>query len=573
MRKWRGRQCQQTRSAVAPRPGARLVVLAMVMAVVASCAPAAPPSLAELKRSEFGARAQFDAQQIAAGLAEPVLPFTVEDTPPSIFVNYVVPDDRAAAFASFIDLPPGFTLAKVRILEGDATPQYWLSLNVYRVSGITTGLRAEWSTYVDDGSGTPRFMIIRARASEGSLDPIGPLALPEPFDHTLGNDNVIRTDMLRTEVENGVPVVTGDPLFDSTIALPAVADRHFVQPTLEWVEANDFIYWMNGVNDRIFHNSTSHSPPLLSIDPASVTISDHTEWTPYIDPSPGHVLVYLDKLQFMIGPWWNITRPDGRVAPSTLASLADLKKTIYGGLSSVTALNVLTGDAEPTVQSSVDAGLPSVYWHWRIPPARLGAFESAAHLPAGLSLATVRLQDSDPAPDHWLTLNVFRTSSPSSGSGVHAEWSTYVDDATGTHAFTLEARADFATLDPVNRFSSPYPITHTFGGGSIATTVGAGPAAFSSSFVVPPAGPGNAASASRAWVGARDLRYWSNGVADRNFYDTRVFNPKIAVDPSTVPVVNGGQWSAFAAGTPDQVWVDTNGVDIVTNPWWRLNGN
>ncbi len=113
---------------------------------------------------------------------------------------------RRAAFASAVDLPPGFSLAKVRILESDPVPRYWLSLNVYRVSGITTGLRAEWSTYVDDGSGTPRFMIVVARAADGSIDPIGPLAPPEPFSHSLGTNGVISTAMNKTVIQNSVPV-------------------------------------------------------------------------------------------------------------------------------------------------------------------------------------------------------------------------------------------------------------------------------------------------------------------------------------------------------------------------------
>ena len=33
-------------------------------------------------------------------------------------------------------------------------PEYLLTLNVYRVSGITNGLRAEWSTYIADPDGT-----------------------------------------------------------------------------------------------------------------------------------------------------------------------------------------------------------------------------------------------------------------------------------------------------------------------------------------------------------------------------------------------------------------------------------
>jgi len=565
-----------------PRDGAGLgrrmcVAVVAAAALLTACAPAglsngSPPDKATLdyvKRTVNYQEARAQADLVAAGAGQSVLEFTVEDTPPSIFVNWVVPDAQAAAFTSAVGLPPGFTLAKVKIIESDLAPKYWLSLNVYRVSGLTTGLRAEWSTYVDDGSGVPRFMIIRARAAEGSLDPIGPLALAEPFTHSLGS-GVISTAMNTTVLQNGVPILTADNLFNSTIALPDPVDRHYVVPTREWVTANDFIYWLNGVNDRIFHNSTSHSAPLISVDLADVVLNDDSEWATFVDPVPGHVLVYLDKIQFMIGPWWNVTEPDGRVAPGTRGSLLDLKKSIYSGLAGVSALSILSGTSEPIVQSSVDSAPSAVSWHWRIPSGDLAAFQTAARLPPGLALTTVKLEDSDLAADHWLTLNVSQKAGAS--GGLRAEWTTYVSDGAGTRTFILEAHAGYSALDPVNLYTAPYPITHTNTSGSVSTTVGSGPAAFTSSFVVPPPGPGTSALASRQLIGAGDLRYWQNGVADRVFYDSTVFDPKTSVDPGTVTVTNGGPWAAFVGSGPEQVWVDRAGVDLVTNPWWNLNG-
>ena len=564
-------------------PARRRWLTAVVLAVglLAACAPTGPSAsenatLRYVKQTVFGQQASNDANLIAAGVKQPILDFTVEGTPPSIFVNWIVPDGQAAAFATAVALPPGFSLAKVRILETDPAPRYWLSLNVYRVSGITTGLRAEWSTYVDDGSGVPRFMIIRARASDGSIDPIGPLALPEQFSHEVGVDGAIHTAMNRTELQNSVPVVTLDNLFNSTITLPDPVDRNYVEPTREWVAANDYIYWLNGVKDRIFHNSTSHSAPLISVDLADVTLNDDTEWAPFVDPVPGHVLVYLDKIQFMIGPWWNVTEPDGHVAASTRASLLDLKKSMYGGLSQLSALNVQTGNAEPIVQSAVMDTPPATYWHWQIPDEKLADFLAAAHLPAGLTLATVRLQDGDVDAAHWLTLTVRRVSGAE--SGLRAEWTTYVDDGSATRTLILEARADHRTLDPTNVASATYPytaaspLTHTLTAGSMDTSVGSGPTAFTSSFIVPPAGPGTDVLAAREWVGASDLRYWRNRVADRVFYDSAVFDAKTSIDPVAVSVTNGGQWAEFAGGSPDRAWVDSGGVGLVVNPWWNLKG-
>lgn len=558
------------------------LLVGLVAVVLASCAAPAPPapapptqpSLEQLKRTEFGNRALAEAQRIGAGRAQPVLEFTVEDTPPSIFVNYVIPDDRAADFLALVDLPPAFSLAKVRILESDPVARYWISLNVYRVSGLTTGLRAEWSTYVDDGSGAPRFMIVQARAAEGSVDPLGPLALPEPFQHTVDADGVIRTEMRRTVDRGRGPVLTADELFRSTIALPDAADRRFVEPTLEWAAANDFIYWLNGVNDRTFYDAAAHSAPLLSVDLDDVTLADDTDWAPFIDPEPAHVLVYLDELRFKISPWWNVTEVDGRVDPTTRANLFALKRQMYGGLSTLGALSVLAGTGEPIVRSTIEDTEPSVRWHWRLPDDQLAAFATAAALPSGLTLAPVQLAEGEPAA-HWLTLHVYRRSG--TDPGLRAEWSTSADDGTSVRQVILEASSDRRSLDPVNRFAAPSPLQHqvatSASGTTVNTTVGQGPTAFTSTFELPdPAAP-TTVLPSRRWVTAGELRYWSNGVADRVFAGIEPLLPKVNVDPVGVSTSDGSRWAPFTTGRPDRVWVDQGRTDLVTNPWWTLPPN
>jgi len=553
----------------------RLAVAVAITIAAAACAPAGGPgggvSLPNVKRAQFGAMALAASSRIAAGAEQPILDFTVEGTPPSVFVNYIVPDANAAAFETLINLPPGFTLTKVRILESDPIPAYWLSLNVYRVSGLTNGLRAEWSTYVDDGSGTPRFMIIRARASEGSLDPLGPLAGAEPFVHAV-TGSTIATDMFKTQLVNGLPVVTSDHLFSSTIQLPAPIDRNFVTPTIQWVTANDYIYWLNGVNDRIFHNSSSHSAALIAVNPADVTISDDTVWAPLVNPLPAHVLVYLEKIQFLISPWWNITEVDGRVAPATLASLSGLKKSLYGGLTNVQAYQVLTGSAEPVVSSTTQASPPSASWHWQIAPGDLAAFAVAANLPPGLTLQPSLLQEGDSTAAQWLTLTMRRVTG--SINGVRAEWSTTVNDGTALRTFLLEVRSSVPSLDPVGitSESAPYaaatPVSLSLAGPTVTASIGSGPTAFSSSFTVPPSPP--SILAARSWIGAGDLRYWSNGVNDRVFYESSVLGPRSSITPGSVTVAPVGPWSPFADATPDRVWVDQAEADFATNPWWNV---
>lgn len=571
------RSARRTRTALALRLGLTVAALALV----AACVPPpveGPPgpgpidrrgvtTLQNTKATHFSEVLSAQASQIRAGTASPLVGFTVESSPPSIFVNWIVPDERAEAFFAEAGLAPGFELAKVRILESDPEPRYWLSLNVYRVSGITTGVRAEWSTYVDDGDGDPRFMILQARAAEGSLDPIGPLALPEPFTHRSEPDGTIRTTMRATELRNGVPVLTNRNLFTSTITLPQPEDRTFVVPSDEWVTANDFIYWVNGVNDRVFYDASAHSAPLLSVDLDAVELLDDSVWAPYLDPAPAHVLVYLDEIRFVISPWWNVTELDGRVDPATVSSLRSLKRTIYGGMTEQMALGVRLGSAEPVLGSAVAADAPSTHWHWRVPPERLEQFAAAVGLAPGLSLASVPLEVGE-QPEHWLSLHVYERTGE--GAGTRAEWSTHVHDGTAVRELVLDSHSSRRWLDPVSLFSPGTTVQQATVGDEVRTELDSGTTRFSSAFVAPSEGDATGVRPSRVWVAAGDLRYWRNGVADQVLYDGGRLAVRTSIDPAGVQVEHSGPWSSFSSSTPDRVWLDRGGSAWAATPWINL---
>jgi hypothetical protein len=104
----------------------------------------------------------------------------------------------------------------------------------------------------------------------------------------------------------------------------------------------------------------------------------------------------------------------------------------------------------------------------------------------------------------------------------------------------------------------------------VSTSIGEGPTAFTSSFELPTAGSASTQVPDRRWVATSDLRYWSNGVADRVYTDSTTLAPKLVVDPVTVQVADGGRWAPFTAAAPDRVWVDQGPVGQITNPWWTL---
>ncbi|MCX6525888.1 MAG: hypothetical protein NTX58_14185, partial [Actinobacteria bacterium] len=88
---------------------AGIAAVTFMAIAMAACSPAMLPApgttpskatLNQVKRSEFGRLALDDSALIAAGEKEAVLDFTVEDTPPSIFINLIVPDEKAEDFAA-----------------------------------------------------------------------------------------------------------------------------------------------------------------------------------------------------------------------------------------------------------------------------------------------------------------------------------------------------------------------------------------------------------------------------------------------------------------------------------------
>ncbi len=374
--------------------------------------------------------------------------------------------------------------------------------------------------------------------------------------------------MNRTEVQGGVPVLTGDHLYSSTIQLPDEADRDHVVPTHEWFGANDFIYWMNGVNDRVFQNATAHSAPLISVDLSDVSVDDDTEWMPFVEAEPRHVLVYLDEIQFTISPWWNVTELDGLVDAATLAELQPLKASLYEGLGEVHALSVLNGSEQAALLSTVEGAPPAVTMHWEIAPAQLAAFEAEAGLAPGLVLAPLRIAEADAAPRYWLGLEVRRVSGaqPGTPSGTTARWVTYVDDGETVRSQVLGTVSDHESLDPVNRFTGPGAVALTSDGSTLELTVGEPGEAFSAEVALS-SGLDGTDQPTRALATANELRYWSNGVADRFVRDSNVFDPVVSKHPSTVSSTGGGRWEQFMGTGPTRVWLSDAATDVVTSPW------
>ncbi len=245
-----------------------------------------------LKRLMYSQLAMRDAFRILLGRERPNLHFTVLADPPSVYINFPVRKEMEREFTDYINLAEGFTLAPIRCLSDDK-PTLMLTLNIYEVSGLVHGPRAEWSTYVTDSDGKPRYMVVEARAAAGSMDPVNLFTKPDRVEHGVSAGRLVST--VASEEGN---------LFESTVRLDKA--HPCVRPASEWIEANDYIYWRNGVCDRTYYDAGLFNARVHSVPPEDIAIGDNTHWARFIDPLPRHVLWFEGALEFMISPWFNV---------------------------------------------------------------------------------------------------------------------------------------------------------------------------------------------------------------------------------------------------------------------------
>jgi len=255
--------------------------------------PAFREQLIAAKAFVFSLREHKRAVDIGNREAEPVTDFFVYEQPPSIFLNFLIEEEQREALAAAIPLPEGFELARMRTRRW-GPQRYIVSLNIYETVGIASGRRAEWSVYVTkEGDPTPQYMVIEAQSDAVSLDPVNGFTEPaDVFEYAL-EDGVISVD-----------VQAPGTSFQATIRLPEKPRRRAT--ALEWAEANNLIYWGNGVADKIYYNGLAYNKKMALVPPRRVSISDGTAWAPYIRLV--EVLVFENPLEFIASPWNNLNQ-------------------------------------------------------------------------------------------------------------------------------------------------------------------------------------------------------------------------------------------------------------------------
>jgi hypothetical protein len=245
-----------------------------------------------LKRLLYSQMSLLDVFKIQSGKTQPRVPFTVKADPSSVYFNFRIREAQLEPFIQYINLPEGFTVCPIHCIDGEE-PDYLLTLNVYEVSGIAVGIRVEYSTYIQDDGGIPRYMVLEAQSSEYSMDPIDVITKKGRVEHSTS------TDQGRTTVAS-----LDQKLFQATYPLEPDAPKADIHP--EWVAANDYIYWRNGICDRTFYDAGLAFPKARHIPPADAIIDDQTHWAQFLEPVPKHIVRYEEAIDFVIMPWVNI---------------------------------------------------------------------------------------------------------------------------------------------------------------------------------------------------------------------------------------------------------------------------
>ena len=253
-----------------------------------------PPGIGHrfLKRFMYAQLSLWDGVLILLGKSQPKVPFTVRADPASVYYNFRISPERQEDFTRYANLPEGMTLCPVRCLEDDPA-ELLLTLNVYEVSGLASGVRAEWSTYILDTQRTPRFLVLEAASSTYSMDPVDIITRKSRVEHDT-SDGQVRTAV--ASLDEGV--------FEARYAIPDDAPHADIAP--EWAAANDTIYWRNGVCDRVFYDAALAHPRALRISGSDAQIDNRSHWAEFLAPQPEHILHFLDPIDFIIQPWANV---------------------------------------------------------------------------------------------------------------------------------------------------------------------------------------------------------------------------------------------------------------------------
>ena len=226
-------------------------------------------------------------EEVFLGAGDAYVGFRVPNDTPSTYYSFEITDPEAMAAA--LDLPDGHRLVPTALVEGGPEGQY-LTLSVHEAEEALEGTRAEWSVYVDDGSGRPHQRVLELMTEDVGIDPVSIVNLPSGVRHRLA-DGVVRTRLSSDTIA-----------FDAAFETAGAVDESV---TLDWIESGDNVCYANGVCDKFYYDAETLDVPVHR--PAEVTIDEFsTPWDEYVGESPD-VVFYRDNAQgYAVKRWHNL---------------------------------------------------------------------------------------------------------------------------------------------------------------------------------------------------------------------------------------------------------------------------
>jgi hypothetical protein len=276
--------------------------------------------LGAIKRWMYAQVGILNSLQILRGKQEPFLDFQIETNPPSIFVNYKIKPETLDEFKKALKLPESVKLMPVSCLEGDK-PEYILTLNAYRVSGnLVNGLRGEWSTFIDRGDGKPSFLVVDAFSDVFSMDPVN--VVTRKFDFTYPRQD---NDNPNLDVSINTPSAGSYRFHYPSDAMNNAQEK---LPNRDWMAANDYIFWRNGVCDHVYMDGNCYNSPVKRLPLDDCKSEYNMEWKPYIEEKPFDVLALTAPARFIVSPWSNIKEAEHHKPQTNLKSITGFKPVV-----------------------------------------------------------------------------------------------------------------------------------------------------------------------------------------------------------------------------------------------------
>jgi len=397
----------------------------------------------------------------------------------------------------------------------------------------------------------------RALAAAVAADSRDGLTPAEPVSHEfVGNQIVTNVG----KMENGVETT----VFSSSFPKPP-ATANIARFTREMAIGNDYIYWAHGVLDRVLYNATTFNYDAHFVPNDQVQVTDNSHWKQYLKDEPTYTVYYLNTLEHVVSPWWNLDSPYLDIPPEWLSELYAFKNNgNYLALMRDAVRGSFKGTDDALTTSSVENTTLSAYFNYLITdPVGMSA---AINLPAGYSLAETRIFEIYPAEDYFLTLSIYEIEG--SIEGTRAEWTVYVYDGNGReHFMIIDLQTEDAALDPVSLINLPTKVRHDLDGTILSTRLSSSTTEFEASFDT----RGSTEEyLSLDWIESGDTVCHTNGVCSKLFYDGETLDVPVHLPTSVTINTILTPWNEFIDTTPSALFYRDNSQEYVVKPWHNV---